>query len=179
MLRDTAVCFEGINIIGRDDRTNLRRKPLQALVSETDGNKFTILLDHQPYSLEEAEKCGIDFEFCGHTPRASMACFTDNRRYLRRCLWSVGKRLHKILRKFGHWNMGRQIPHRHTLGVHSGRSIPRPRFVSASTPFCGKNNRVTPANTSLKRGKNRLIFAVFQDIVFQAFEKAKNTSHIF
>lgn len=67
MLRDTAVCFEGINIIGRDDRTNLRRKPLQALVSETDGNKFTILLDHQPYSLKEAEKCGIDFEFCGHT----------------------------------------------------------------------------------------------------------------
>ena len=51
----------------RQRATLPRRKPLQALVSETDGNKFTILLDHQPYSLEEAEKCGIDFEFCGHT----------------------------------------------------------------------------------------------------------------
>ena len=179
MLRDTAVCFEGINIIGRDDRTNLRRKPLQALVSETDGNKFTILLDHQPYSLEEAEKCGIDFEFCGHTPRASMACFTDNRRYLRRRIRSARKRENEILRKLRHWNMGRKIPHRYTLGVHSGRSIPRPRFVSASTPFCGKNNRVTPTNISPNRSKNRLIFAVFQDIVFQAFGKAKNTSHIF
>ena len=28
---------------------------------------FTLLLDHQPYHLEEAERCGIDFQFSGHT----------------------------------------------------------------------------------------------------------------
>ena len=67
MLRDTAVSVAGINIIGRDDRTNARRKPLESLVAETEKGRFTILLDHQPYSLEEAEKNGIDFEFCGHT----------------------------------------------------------------------------------------------------------------
>ncbi len=67
MLRDTAVSVAGINIIGRDDRTNARRKPLENLVAETEKDRFTILLDHQPYSLEEAEKNGIDFEFCGHT----------------------------------------------------------------------------------------------------------------
>ena len=28
---------------------------------------YTILLDHQPYHLEEAQQCGIDFQFSGHT----------------------------------------------------------------------------------------------------------------
>ena len=30
-------------------------------------NKYTILLDHQPYHLEQAEQSGIDFQFSGHT----------------------------------------------------------------------------------------------------------------
>jgi predicted MPP superfamily phosphohydrolase len=29
--------------------------------------KYTILLDHQPYNLELAEQAGIDFQFSGHT----------------------------------------------------------------------------------------------------------------
>ena len=31
------------------------------------SNEFLILLDHQPYHLEEAEQNGIDFQFSGHT----------------------------------------------------------------------------------------------------------------
>ena len=57
----------GINIIGRDDRTNLRRASVETLIKKTDTSKFTILLDHQPYHLEEAEKAGIDFQLSGHT----------------------------------------------------------------------------------------------------------------
>ncbi|MDY6464188.1 MAG: hypothetical protein SPK80_06245, partial [Bacteroidales bacterium] len=33
---------------------------------------FTILLDHQPYHLEEAEAAGIDFQFSGHTHRGQV-----------------------------------------------------------------------------------------------------------
>ena len=33
---------------------------------------FTILLDHQPYNLEEAEEAGIDFQFSGHTHRGQV-----------------------------------------------------------------------------------------------------------
>ncbi|MBO6216439.1 MAG: metallophosphoesterase, partial [Prevotella sp.] len=29
--------------------------------------RYTILLDHQPYNLEQAEKAGVDFQFSGHT----------------------------------------------------------------------------------------------------------------
>ena len=30
-------------------------------------DKFSILLDHQPYNLENAEKAGVDFQLSGHT----------------------------------------------------------------------------------------------------------------
>ena len=32
-----------------------------------DRSKYIIELDHQPYHLEEAEQCGVKFEFAGHT----------------------------------------------------------------------------------------------------------------
>ena len=65
LLRDSAYAYKGLTVIGRDDRTNPDRKPLPALSDSLQG--FTILLDHQPYHLEEAEAAGIDFQFSGHT----------------------------------------------------------------------------------------------------------------
>ena len=49
---------------GRDDRSNPDRLPLKELVPA--DTLFTLLLDHQPYHLEEAERCGVDFQFSGH-----------------------------------------------------------------------------------------------------------------
>ena len=65
LLRDSVACFKGICIIGRDDRSNQERKELTELTDSLQG--FTILLDHQPAHLEEAEEAGIDFQFSGHT----------------------------------------------------------------------------------------------------------------
>lgn len=67
LLRDEADSLGGLLIIGRDDRSNHRRKTLQQLVQPLDHSKYLLLLDHQPFSLEEAEQNGVDFEFCGHT----------------------------------------------------------------------------------------------------------------
>lgn len=67
LLRDAAITVEGINIIGRDDRTNASRKSLADLTKSLDKSRYTILLDHQPYHLEEAQQEGIDFQFSGHT----------------------------------------------------------------------------------------------------------------
>ena len=36
-------------------------------MKKVDRSKYLILLDHQPYHQEQAEKCGIDFQFSGHT----------------------------------------------------------------------------------------------------------------
>ena len=80
MLQDECLDVAGIRLIGRDDRTNPDRKPLAELMEVAelterpqltelvgDATPFTILLDHQPYHLEEAEQAGIDFQFSGHT----------------------------------------------------------------------------------------------------------------
>ena len=75
LLRDSVARIGNLCIIGRDDRTNMRRKALREIMTQAcitqEGNgrtkEFTILLDHQPYHLEEAERNGIDFQFSGHT----------------------------------------------------------------------------------------------------------------
>jgi len=67
LLRDTTETIGDICIIGRDDRTNYGRKDVAVLAREADMDKYTILLDHQPYHLERTERAGIDFQLSGHT----------------------------------------------------------------------------------------------------------------
>lgn len=67
LLIDQSVSVQSINIIGRDDRTNPHRKSVKALTTGLDMSRYTIMLDHQPYHLEQAERAGIDFQLSGHT----------------------------------------------------------------------------------------------------------------
>lgn len=70
LLKDERADIEGIRIIGRNDRSDRHRKALSQLTDT--ANVFTILLDHQPYNLEEAENAAIDFQFSGHTHRGQV-----------------------------------------------------------------------------------------------------------
>ena len=56
-----------ILLIGRDDRVNENRKSVKELLSGFSNNRYVMLLDHQPYHLEEAEQAGVDFQLSGHT----------------------------------------------------------------------------------------------------------------
>ena len=67
LIDSCAIIDNAIAIIGRDDRTNPSRKPLQALCQTMPDSLYTIVLDHQPYALEEAERQGVDFQLSGHT----------------------------------------------------------------------------------------------------------------
>ena len=71
LLRDSAVVVGDLCIIGRDDRTNMHRESLGKIMEENSfhipQSTFLILLDHQPYHLEQAERHHIDFQFSGHT----------------------------------------------------------------------------------------------------------------
>ncbi len=73
MLRDTALLInESFYIIGREDRDKKRfsgrqRKELSELVQMTDKKFPIILMDHQPYYLEEAAALGVDLQLSGHT----------------------------------------------------------------------------------------------------------------
>lgn len=73
LLRDSVVTLpDGIQLIGRDDRTNPARRPLPELMVKVDKSKPVILLDHQPYHLAESEIAGVDLQFSGHTHRGQI-----------------------------------------------------------------------------------------------------------
>lgn len=69
---------DNLTIVGRDDRTNRNRKELHELTDSLNKQRTIILLDHQPYHLEEAEECEVDFMFAGHTHKGQIwpiSCF--------------------------------------------------------------------------------------------------------
>lgn len=72
LLTDATAEAAGIVIVGRDDRSNGHRKTLHELMNGVDKSKFSIVLDHQPYHLEQAEREGADFQFSGHTHYGQM-----------------------------------------------------------------------------------------------------------
>ena len=65
LLKDSTARFKGVDVIGRLDRSIASRKDLASLARGLEG--FTLVLDHQPFHLEEAEAAGVDFQFSGHT----------------------------------------------------------------------------------------------------------------
>lgn len=73
MLKDTGLIIDGkFNIIGRDDIqgksiTGKARKNLEELCQNMDLQLPTILLDHQPYKLDQVSDLDVDFQFSGHT----------------------------------------------------------------------------------------------------------------
>jgi predicted MPP superfamily phosphohydrolase len=77
VLQDTAVKIaDAFYLIGRKDLTAVRagsgRKTLEEICSGVDRALPLILMDHQPFHLEEAKMCGIDLQVSGHTHNAQL-----------------------------------------------------------------------------------------------------------
>lgn len=73
MLRDAVVKLNGdFYLVGREDRSfnrgqDVRRKPLGELMAQVDRGRPIILMDHQPFGLNEAVEQGVDLQLSGHT----------------------------------------------------------------------------------------------------------------
>lgn len=72
---ETVVVADSITLIGRKDKTNRGRMALADLMTHVDKTKPVILLDHQPYELDIAQKEGIDLMVSGHTHRGQVVPF--------------------------------------------------------------------------------------------------------
>ena len=91
LVDESAVIDSSIVVIGRDDRTNMRRKPIKDLMGSF-ASKYTIVLDHQPYNLDRAEAAGVDFQLSGHTHRGQVwpiSWITDR---IYECSWGSHQR---------------------------------------------------------------------------------------
>ena len=63
---------DGVVIVCRDDRQNLRRARLDSLLAASDKEHFLIVLDHQPNAIAESQKSNIDLHLSGHTHRGQV-----------------------------------------------------------------------------------------------------------
>jgi predicted MPP superfamily phosphohydrolase len=73
VLRDSSVVLDGgLTLVGREDRSVVTmagktRKGLKELMGGVDSSRPVILMDHQPFHLEEAVEAGVDLQLSGHT----------------------------------------------------------------------------------------------------------------
>ena len=77
LIDNSTMINNSIQIIGRDDKQRSRnRKSLNELTKGIDTTLPVILIDHEPFHLDEAEENGIDLQFSGHTHRGQIFPFT-------------------------------------------------------------------------------------------------------
>jgi predicted MPP superfamily phosphohydrolase len=73
MLRDTAIKINGsFYLAGRNDRDSKRfsrkeRKGLDKVLEGVDLSFPVIMMDHQPFNLQQVVDAGVDFQLSGHT----------------------------------------------------------------------------------------------------------------
>jgi predicted MPP superfamily phosphohydrolase len=78
VLRDEYVKVAGsFYLVGRDDRsrgrfTGKERRGLDEIMQGVDRSLPVILMDHQPFQLEQAEGQGVDIQLSGHTHLGQM-----------------------------------------------------------------------------------------------------------
>lgn len=73
LLQDSIITLSnGVQIVGRDDRSNRRRKQLEELMQEADNTRPIIVVDHQPYNLSQSDLLGVDLQLSGHTHRGQI-----------------------------------------------------------------------------------------------------------
>jgi uncharacterized protein len=78
LLRDSVVLVKNsFYIAGREDRdrerfTGKKRRSVAELLQDVDKSLPVILLDHQPFQLDLAEKAGADLQLSGHTHHGQM-----------------------------------------------------------------------------------------------------------
>lgn len=78
VLKDEVVVLPGgIQLVGRIDRDSFRfygkeRMALSELMKQADTTLPVILLDHQPFKLQESAKLGVDLQLSGHTHNGQM-----------------------------------------------------------------------------------------------------------
>jgi predicted MPP superfamily phosphohydrolase len=88
LLDDKVQIADALWIVGRKDRSGARfdgspRKPLKDILSGSDQKLPVILLDHQPFELQDASANGIDLQLSGHTHHGQLwpLNFITNRVY--------------------------------------------------------------------------------------------------
>ena len=73
LLRDSVVVLPGgLQLVGRDDRSNRSRASVEELMARVQKGLPVIMMDHQPYELGLKDSLGVDLQLSGHTHRGQI-----------------------------------------------------------------------------------------------------------
>jgi uncharacterized protein len=113
ILRDEVVTLpDGIQLVGRDDRDSRRMgegsnpHELKELVKDLDRSKPIIVMNHQPFHLEEAVEAGADLHLSGHTHNGQMWPFNYITEAIFELSWGLkqkGNTTFYVSSGFGSW----------------------------------------------------------------------------
>ena len=106
LLRDSVAQMGDVCIIGRDDRSNPNRRSLAEMTAAIPSGRYSIVLDHQPYQLEEAEQANVDFQLSGHTHNGQIWPLNYAVKAIYECgfgSWKLGKTDYYISSGLGIW----------------------------------------------------------------------------
>lgn len=97
-LRDSVVKINNcLYLVGREDRSITRftgkaRKPLEELMNKVEKGYPVILMDHQPFHLEEAVHNGVDLQLSGHTHHGQLWPFNFVAKMVYELSWGYKKK---------------------------------------------------------------------------------------
>lgn len=95
LIDSTLTLPNGIQLVGRNDKSGARftngLKSLPELLSGTDPEKPVIVMNHQPYNLDEVAKNNVDLHLSGHTHNGQLWPFN----YLTDAIFELGYGLMK------------------------------------------------------------------------------------
>lgn len=96
MLRDSVVKIDNsFYLVGREDRSvnsRKKRKSLSELMHGVDKSLPVIMMDHQPFGLDEAESNGVDLQISGHTHHGQLWPFNYITRMVYEVSWGYKKK---------------------------------------------------------------------------------------
>ncbi len=97
MLRDQSVKVnDSLYIVGREDvsynRRDRKRKALPELLAGLDEQLPIIMMDHQPFRLNEAEEHGVDVQLSGHTHHGQLWPFNYITQRIYEVSWGYKKK---------------------------------------------------------------------------------------
>lgn len=121
VLRDTAVLIDDrFYLVGREDRSinqfaGRKRKSLDSLMVGVDRSRPIILMDHQPFQLDEASKAGADLQLSGHTHHGQLWPLNYITKMVYQVSWGyekIGDTHYYISCGFGSWGPPIRLGHR-------------------------------------------------------------------
>ncbi|HTP79363.1 MAG TPA: metallophosphoesterase [Bacteroidota bacterium] len=98
VLRDAVTTIgDSVLVVGREDRSisgfaGKKRKSLDEILAGVDKSYPIILMDHQPFTLDEAVANGVDFQISGHTHHGQIWPFGYIARKIYEVSWGYKKK---------------------------------------------------------------------------------------